>query len=229
LKLSDEEVAKALRLCAVTDRKWIEAAAYTDAGAANDFTLEQQVAEAIAGGATMIQLREKKLDDDSFLALASRVREVTSRQGIPLVINDNLGVALAIDADGLHIGQDDGDQAKTRKALEQDKFLGVSVHCAEEAIEAEKNGADYIGIGAVFPTGSKDDVSVLPLETVKAICASVRIPTIAIGGINADNAHLLSGTGIAGIAVISAIFSRPERVKEEAARLSALAEDICKK
>lgn len=223
---NDRTVAESLRLCAVTDRHWIDD---TSSATSKPFTLEQQVEQAIAGGATMIQLREKKLDMGSFKSLAARIRKVTARHSIPLVINDNLEVALACDAEGLHIGQDDGDPSEIRRAIGQDKILGVSVHSIEEAVEAERNGADYIGVGAVFPTGSKDDVSVLPMETISAICASVRIPTVAIGGITAENAGRLSGSGVAGLAVISAIFSRPDRVQEAAARLAAIAEDICKK
>lgn len=206
-------------LYAVTDRSWI--------GTAGIFSLEGQVEEAIRGGATAVQLREKNIGIDGFLALAKRVKTITDRHGIPLIINDSLEVAALADAAGLHIGKSDGDPAEARARLAQGKILGVSVTTPEEAVRAEEAGADYIGAGAVFRTETKGDADEVPPETVRRICEAVRIPVVAIGGISESSVRLLSGTGIAGIAVVSALFADPERVRERAARLRALAEEVC--
>lgn len=221
------DVRKALLLCAVTDRHWIALENPNPRGGVPDqLTLEDQVAECIRGGATMVQLREKKLGNADFIALAKRIKAITAARGVPLVINDSLEVALASGADGLHIGQDDGDPEAIRKRLGPRAILGVSAHSAEEARAAERAGADYIGIGAVFPTGSKDGVSVLAPEAVRAITSSVGIPAVAIGGITAENAARLSGLGLAGVAAISAIFAEPDRVREATARLAAAARSV---
>jgi len=222
-RASREAVAKALKLCAVTDRFWIARANRT---ASRLFTIEDQVAEAIAGGATMIQIREKDAETREFVELARRVKEVTGKLGIPLIVNDSLEVAIASGADGLHVGQDDGDVARIRARLANGEILGVSVHSAREAREAELAGADYIGVGAAFPTGSKDDVSVLSLEAFREIAEAVSIPAIAIGGITEGNAHLLAGRGLAGIAAISAVFAEPDRVRAATERLAAAASKI---
>jgi thiamine-phosphate pyrophosphorylase len=174
----------------------------------------------------MVQLREKNLDRDAFIALAKRLKAITAARGIPLIVNDSLEVALAAGADGLHIGQDDGDPSLARKSLGPRAILGVSVHSALEARAAERAGADYVGIGAVFPTGSKDGVSVLAPEAVRAIATSVAIPAVAIGGITAENAARLCGLGLAGVAAISAIFAEPDRVQEATARLAAAARSV---
>ena len=171
----------------------------------------------------MIQLREKKLDRAEFIALAKRIKAITAARGVPLIINDSLEVALASGADGLHIGQDDGAPDRIRKQLGLRAILGVSAHSVEEAQAAERAGADYIGIGAVFPTASKDGVSVLTPEAVRAIASSITIPAVAIGGITAENAARLSGLGLAGVAGISAIFAEPDRVRAATARLAAAA------
>ena len=222
-RASREAVAKALKLCAVTDRFWIERANQT---AAKPFTIEDQVAEAIAGGATMIQIREKDADTREFVELARRVKEVTGKLGIPLIVNDSLEVAIASGADGLHVGQDDGDIARIRARLANGEILGVTVHTAREAREAELAGADYVGVGAAFPTGSKDDVSVLSLEAFREIAEAVSIPAVAIGGITAEKAHLLTGCGLAGIAAISAVFAEPDRVRAATERLAAAASKV---
>lgn len=213
-----EAVAKALRLCAVTDRHWIARANRTEA---QPYTLEDQVAEAIAGGATMIQIREKDAETREFAELARGVKEVTGKLGIPLIVNDSLEVAIASGADGLHVGQDDGDVARLRARLANGEILGVSVHTAREAREAELAGADYIGVGAAFPTGSKDDVSVLSREALREIADAVSIPAVAIGGITSENAHLLAGCNLAGVAAISAVFAEPSRVRAATERLAA--------
>lgn len=212
-----DSVRASLFLCAVTDRHWIVKSGHS---------LEDQVASAIDGGATMIQLREKDMALPDLIDLAKRIREITRPRGIPLVINDSLEAALASDADGLHIGQDDGDPEKIRKLLKPGQILGVSAHTPGEAEAAERAGADYIGIGAAFPTGSKDDVNVLSPEEIRMIATATKIPSIAIGGITAENARGLRGLGLSGIAAISAIFSDPDRVRIATEKLASAAHAI---
>ena len=214
---------ESLLLYAVTDRAWLSAAP------AECDTLERQVEEAILGGATIVQLREKDLDDGPFIELARRIKRVTDALTVPLIINDNLPVAVASDAAGLHIGQDDGNVRQIRGRLGKNKILGVSAQTVEQALAAEADGADYLGVGAVFPTSTKQDAADVPLTTLAGICAAVRIPVVAIGGIHADNVRSLAGSGIAGISVISALFARPDRVREAAHGLKALAAAVCKK
>jgi thiamine-phosphate pyrophosphorylase len=210
-----------LRLYAVTDRSWISRIP------AGHHSLEQQVEEAILGGATIIQLREKELDDSAFTELATRIAGVTRRYGVPLIINDNLAVALACGADGLHIGQHDGNPRRIRSQLPAGMILGISAGTAEEARVARDAGADYIGAGAVFPTGSKDDATHIGLEGLREVCEAVELPVVAIGGITRDNAGQLAETGIAGIAVISAIFSDPEHTQEAANGMREAADAVC--
>lgn len=188
-----------LLLYGVTDRSWLK-----------EETLYQQVEKALKGGATFIQLREKKLDQESFLNEAKELKELCRAYKVPFVINDNVEIALAIDADGVHVGQSDMEALDVRKRLGEDKIIGVSVQTVEQALLAEEHGADYLGVGAVFPTGSKDDADDVSRDTLKAICDAVSIPVIAIGGISEKNVAELSGSGICGIAVISAIFARPD-------------------
>ena len=150
---------------------------------------------------------EKKLDEESFLQEAIEIKELCKKYNVPFVINDNVDIAIKMDADGVHVGQSDMEAGDVRKKLGPDKIIGVSAQTVEQAILAEKHGADYLGVGAVFPTGSKDDAEDVPFETLKAICEAVSIPVIAIGGITKDNVKELAGSGICGIAVISAIFA----------------------
>ena len=185
-----------LLLYAVTDRAWL----------VNE-TLYEQVEKSLKGGVTFVQLREKKLDEESFLQEAIEIKELCKKYNVPFVINDNVDIAIKMDADGVHVGQSDMEAGDVRKKLGPDKIIGVSVQTVEQAILAEKHGADYLGVGAVFPTGSKDDAEDVPFETLKAICEAVSIPVIAIGGITKDNVKELAGSGICGIAVISAIFA----------------------
>ena len=186
---------KELMLYAVTDRHWL-----------GDETLYDQVKKALDGGATFVQLREKKLDREDFLAEALEIQKLCKKYGVPFVINDEVSIAKDIDADGVHVGQSDMEAMDVRKVLGPDKILGVSAQTVEQAIIAEKHGADYLGVGAVFATGSKDDADDVSHETLKAICEAVSIPVIAIGGITKDNVSELAGSGICGVAVISAIF-----------------------
>lgn len=190
-----------LLLYAVTDRAWL-----------NGRTLYEQVEEALQGGATFIQLREKDLDEEHFMQEAIELKELCKRYHVPFVINDNVEIAAKMDADGVHVGQSDMEAGDVRAKLGPDKILGVSAQTVEQALLAEKRGADYLGVGAVFTTGSKDDADDVSHETLKAICEAVSIPVIAIGGIGAKNVMLLKGTGICGIAVISAIFAQPDIV-----------------
>lgn len=188
-----------LLLYAVTDRHWLK-----------DETLENQVKKALQGGATFLQLREKSLDDDIFLAEAKEIQKLCKKYQVPFVINDNVDIALAIDADGVHVGQSDMEALDVRKRLGPDKIIGVSAQNVQQALLAQKHGADYLGVGAVFPTGSKDDAEDVSFETLKAICQAVDIPVIAIGGITKENVSELKGSGICGIAVISAIFAQKD-------------------
>lgn len=185
-----------LLLYAVTDRAWL----------VNE-TLYEQVEKSLKGGVTFVQLREKKLDEESFLQEAIEIKELCKKYNVPFVINDNVDIAIKMDADGVHVGQSDMEAGDVRKKLGPDKIIGVSAQTVEQAILAEKHGADYLGVGAVFPTGSKDDAEDVPFETLKAICEAVSIPVIAIGGITKDNVKELAESGICGIAVISAIFA----------------------
>ncbi len=186
---------KDLLLYAVTDRSWL-----------GDKTLAGQVEEAIKGGASFVQFREKHLEGEDFLKEAKAVQAVCRKYGVPFVVNDNVSVAKEIDADGVHVGQSDMEAGNVRSLLGPDKIIGVSAHSVEEALLAEARGADYLGVGAAFATGSKNDASVLPHETIAAICRAVKIPVIAIGGITAENVKELKGSGICGVAVISALF-----------------------
>ncbi|MDR1374542.1 MAG: thiamine phosphate synthase [Treponema sp.] len=172
--------------------------------------LAEVVEEAIAGGVTMIQLREKDASSREFYETAVELRALTRRHHIPLVINDRLDIALAAGAEGLHIGQSDLPLAAARRLAGRNLFIGVSVSTVEEALEAERNGADYLGAGAVYPTGSKADAgAAIGLKRLAEICAAAAIPVAGIGGIRAENAGAVIKAGAAGVAVISAILSQP--------------------
>lgn len=205
---------KELMLYAVTDRHWL-----------GEETLYDQVKKALDGGATFVQLREKKLDREDFLAEALEIQKLCKKYGVPFVINDEVSIAKDIDADGVHVGQSDMEAMDVRKVLGPDKILGVSAQTVEQAIIAEKHGADYLGVGAVFATGSKDDADDVSNETLKAICEAVSIPVIAIGGITKDNVSELAGSGICGVAVISAIFGQND-IKKATEDLKASVEKM---
>lgn len=185
-----------LLLYAVTDRHWLEGR-----------TLKEVVKESLDGGVTFVQLREKTLEDEKFLEEARELKELCKKYNVPFVINDNVDIAIAMDADGVHVGQSDMEAGYVRAKLGPDKIIGVSAENVEQAVLAEKRGADYLGVGAVFPTGSKEDAADVSYETLKAICEAVSIPVIAIGGINEGNVSKLAGSGIVGVAVISAIYA----------------------
>lgn len=207
---------KDLLLYAVTDRGWL-----------NGDTLYHQVEQAIQGGVTFVQLREKELDEDQFLEEAKEIQGLCRRYHVPFVINDNVKIAAQIDADGVHVGQSDMAAGDVRKKLGSDKIIGVSAQTVEQALLAQKMGADYLGVGAVFHTGSKADADDVSHDTLRAICEAVDIPVIAIGGIGTQNVMQLSGSGICGIAVISALFAQPD-IKAAAEELKALTEEMVK-
>ena len=208
---------KDLLLYAVTDRHWL-----------NGRTLHEVVKESLDGGVTFVQLREKQLDEAHFLQEAKDLKELCRAYHVPFVINDNVELALEMDADGVHVGQSDMEAGDVRAKLGPDKIIGVSAQTVEQAVLAEKHGADYLGVGAVFPTSSKDDATEVPFETLKAICEAVSIPVIAIGGITEDNVKELAGSGICGIAVISAIYGQKE-IRKASKELKAATEEMLKK
>ena len=187
---------KHMLLYAVTDRAWV-----------GTKSLYEQVKEALENGVTCVQLREKELDEDDFLKEAKQISTLCKEYKVPFIVNDNVNIAIACKADGIHIGQEDMELKSVRKLVGKDMIIGVSVHTVEEAIKAQEGGADYIGIGAVFATSTKTDVDVLSFETLRSICEAVDIPTVAIGGIKKDNICKLKGSGIDGVAVVSAIFA----------------------
>lgn len=199
-----------LLVYAVTDRSWL-----------NGESLYSQVEKALKGGATFIQLREKELDEEVFLNEANEIKELCKRYQVPFVINDNVDIACKIDADGVHVGQSDMEAGSVREKLGPDKIIGVSAQTVEQALLAESCGADYLGVGAVFPTGTKSDAVEVGYESLKAICDAVHIPVVAIGGITSNNILKLKGSGASGAAVVSAIFASKD--------IEAATQDLCKK
>lgn len=176
----------------------------------SDGDLPGKVDTAIQGGVTLVQLREKTADSRQFLETALQVREVTDRYGIPLIINDRIDIALACNAAGVHLGQQDIPCKIAREILGPDKLIGVTAKTVEQAIQAERDGADYLGCGALFPSGAKPEAQSMTLSTLSEILASVHIPVTAIGGINAENVHLPVEAGANGVAVVSAILGQPD-------------------
>ena len=184
--------------------------AITDRTCLNGCSLYEAVEESLKGGITCLQLREKTLDNETFLKEAQQLKPLCRAHEVPFIVNDNVEVALASDADGVHIGQSDGDVREIRARIGADKILGVSAANVEEALEAERAGADYLGVGAVFPTLSKHDAETVSLQTLRIICKSVSVPVVAIGGITIENIPLLTDSGICGIAVIRALYAQPD-------------------
>lgn len=203
-----------LLLYAITDRCWLDGR-----------SLKDVVRQSLDGGVTLLQLREKNLDDEAFLQEAIEIKELCGQYNVPFIVNDNVDIALKMDADGVHVGQSDMEAGRVREKLGPDKIIGVSAGSLEEALRAEQAGADYLGVGAVFPTGSKDDAVEVPHSVLREICSAVKIPVVAIGGITKDNICELKGSGIAGISVISAIYAQPdikaaaEKLKEETEKI----------
>ena len=204
--------ADMLRLYAVTDRRWL-----------NGKTLAEAVESAIRGGVTCVQLREKTLDGSDLLNEAKQILAVCRKYHVPLIINDDPQIALACGADGVHVGQQDMSPRILRAMLGPEKIVGVSAATVEEAVQAAKDGADYLGCGAVFATGTKTNTRPVDAARLKAVCKASPVPVVAIGGITEKNAAQLSGSGIAGIAVVSAIFAQPD-TEAAAARLRKLSE-----
>ena len=204
----------ALSLYGITDRYWL-----------NGRPLIHDVQLALEGGVTMIQLREKNLDEESFYREAIEIKELCKKFHVPFIINDNVELAKKVDADGVHVGQNDMAAQDVRAIIGPDKILGVSTQTVEEALLAQKMGADYLGVGAVFPTGSKDHCWVLSHDLCREICSAVTIPVVAIGGINLGNISKLSGLGFSGISLISAIFGQSDiksaamKLKEEVSKI----------
>lgn len=203
-----------LKLYAVTDRKWLKGS-----------FLEEEIEKAVRAGVTMVQLREKHMGSDELVSLAKRIGTVVHKYNVPLIINDDIEAALASGADGVHVGQEDIGAYEARQRIGSSMILGVSAPTAETALEAERCGADYIGAGAVFSTSTKKDAKVMSFDELKRICGSVSIPVVAIGGITEDNIIELSGSGIAGAAVVSAIFAKDD-IAASAAKLLVLAEKM---
>lgn len=172
--------------------------------------LAKSVKEAVLGGATLVQLREKDVSSLDFYVLAQKVKAVTDHYQIPLIINDRLDIALAVDAAGLHVGQNDLPAAVARRILGPDKILGVSAARLAEALRAQEESADYLGVGAVFPTATKDDARAVAVDELQKIKEAVTIPVVAIGGINEQNLPALKETGIDGIAVVSAVLGKED-------------------
>ena len=201
--------------------------AVTDRSHLGEKSLYSAVEEALEGGVTFLQLREKHLSDEEILAEARALLPLCRAHSVPLIINDSVDIALAAGADGVHVGQEDLEAGAARQKLGSGKILGVSAHNVAEALRAEKAGADYLGVGAMFPTGTKDNVVPTSPETLRAICEAVSIPVVAIGGVTGENLPRLRGCGMAGAAVVSAIFSQPD-CREAARQLREILASIVK-
>lgn len=209
----DYKDKKYLALYGVTDRWWVKQKLEKAGVPVTDDALREgllaDTRAALEGGMTYVQMREKgdPMTEDELLTEAVALKALCEEYGVPFVIDDDVELAKKCGADGVHVGQSDMACVEARKALGERKVVGVSAQTVEQAVQAEKDGADYLGVGAVFPTGSKDDADDVSHDTVKAICEAVSIPVIAIGGISKDNVGQLAGLGLDGIAVISAIYA----------------------
>lgn len=208
---------EAMLLYAVTDRSWV-----------GKQSLMEQVESALKGGVTCVQLREKHLDENDFLAEAIEMRELCHKYDVPFIINDNVEIAIKCKADGIHVGQSDMEAGNVRQLVGDDMIIGVSTQTLEQALAAEKAGADYLGVGAVFSTTTKLDANDVSHNVLKDICSSVNIPVVAIGGINKDNITELSGSGVDGVALVSAIFSADD-IEEGCKTLSNLSKEMVKR
>ncbi len=215
MKFSKDEIRKAMLLYAVTDQSWLK----------EGQTLLCVCEDVLSNGATFLQIREKDLDSDAFETEAAKLKELCARHKVPYVVNDSVEIALAIDADGVHVGQSDIKGRDIRSIIGPYKILGISAGTVDEAIAAEAAGADYIGVGAVFGTSTKKNARNLTVEKLREISSAVSIPVVAIGGINAKNLMELSGSGVDGIAVVSAIFAA-ENPGKATAQLLELAKEM---
>lgn len=205
---------KYMLLYAVTDRAWTKKQ-----------SLYEQVESALKGGVTCVQLREKELGDEEFLKEAIEISALCKTYGVPFFINDNVDVAIKCQADGIHVGQEDMKASQVRQKVGEDMMIGVSVHSVKEAVDAVKSGADCLGVGAVFSTSTKTDVDVLQMEVLRDICSAVDVPVVAIGGINKGNIEKLKGTGVDGVALVSAIFAADD-IEKECCELYKLSEKM---
>ncbi len=201
-------------LYAVTDRSWV-----------GEKSFLQQIEDSLKGGITLLQLREKSLGKEEFLEEAYKVKKLTDKYQVPLIINDNLEIALQVGAAGVHVGQRDMEAGEARKKLGTDKILGVSCRTVEDAKKAEEMGADYLGVGAMFATSTKTEAEVITKERLKAICQAVSIPVVAIGGIKEENMLSLSDSGISGVAVVSGIYAQKD-IENACQRLLKLSKEI---
>lgn len=208
---------KMMLLYAVTDRMWT-----------GKQTLYEQVEDALRGGVTCVQLREKELSDEEFLNEAVKMKELCQKYRVPFFINDNVNVAIKCGADGIHVGQEDMAARSVRSLVGDSMMIGVSVHTVEEAMEAIRNGADYLGVGAMFSTSTKLDAKVLTRQVLSDICHAVNIPVVAIGGLNKENIPKLEGTGVDGVALVSAIFAA-DNIENECQELYCISENMVKK
>ena len=197
MKYTKEQIRNSMLLYAVTDQSWLK----------ENETLLDVVKEVLKNGATFLQIREKDLAEGAFEEEAKKLKDICKEYKVPYVVNDNVDIAMHIDADGVHVGQSDIKGRDIRSMLGPDKILGISAGTVEEAIAAEKAGANYIGVGAVFVTSTKKNARNMSIDRLKEIVDSVNIPVVAIGGINANNMMELAGSKIDGIAVVSAIFA----------------------
>lgn len=209
-----KNVKDMLLLYAVTDRQWT-----------GSESLYQQVEKALKGGVTCVQLREKNISKEQFLSEAVQIKQLCKKYNVPFIINDDVEIAVKCGADGVHVGQSDMTAAQVRKIIGKDMILGVSAQTVDQALKAQQEGADYLGVGAVFSTSTKTDAKNVSYDTLKQICQSVDIPVVAIGGINKENISLLKDSGVKGAAVVSAIFSKPD-IENECRQLLDLAKSI---
>lgn len=203
-----------MRLYAVTDRAWL-----------GEKTLAMQVEAALKGGVTCVQLREKELDAQTFLQEAFTIKALCRQYNVPFFINDDVEIAIRCDADGIHVGQHDMEASDVRRLIGEKMLLGVSAQTVEQAVKAVQNGADYLGVGAVFSTTTKLDADYVDRETLKAICDAISVPVVAIGGIYKHNLSRLKGSGVDGVALVSAIFAS-EDIEAECRQLRRLSEEM---
>lgn len=215
MKFTKDEIRKAMLLYAVTDQMWLK----------EGETLSGVVEEVLKNGATFLQIREKDLAPDAFEVEAEKLKMLCARHEVPFVVNDSVEIAMKINADGVHVGQSDIKGRDIRAIIGPDKILGISAGTVEEAVAAEKAGADYIGVGAIFGTSTKKNARSMTMERLKEIVSAVSIPVVAIGGISAENISQLCGSGVDGVAVVSAIFGAEDPGKATA-NLLKLAEEV---
>ena len=199
--------------------------AVTNSKLVSEQPLIEQIESALKGGITCLQLREKELDEESFLAEAIEVKKLCEKYHVPLIINDNVNVAIKSGADGVHVGQSDMEVSEVRKLVGDNMIIGVSAHTTQEAKLAEVSGADYLGVGAIYQTTTKQDATYVSLDELKKICKSVRIPVVAIGGMDRNTISKLSGTGVDGVAMVSAIFAADD-IEQECRKLLRLSKDM---